>query len=409
MSFEISPLTEEKVLAFRQAISAGFGDDTDPKDEIAAERFAGIFDLDRMIPVFDGDEIVGTGGDFELVVTVPGGAQVAMSGLTVVSVRPTHTRQGVLTAMMRQHFDSAHRRGEPLGGLWASEVPIYGRYGYGAAVLLHKKQFDARQAGRGGTEPGVSVRIIDPAEAEQLLPGVYARTQPTRPGMFQRSSDWWKHRLFYDPEKWRNGASALRHAVAEQHGEPVGYVSYRQKGNWDLLSEGEVRIRELIPANDAAYRALWHYVTSIDLFPMVEIWNTAVDDPLQLLMHDGRAVATTSVSDGLWIRLIDVDAALTSRTFATDGSLVMRVVDEFCPWNDGTYQLDVVDGMATCERVVAESSVAMSVGTLGALYMGGRDSLGLARAGLIGGDSGAVARLGAFFRNSPDPWCPEIF
>lgn len=71
--------------------------------------------------------------------------------------------------------------------------------------------------------------------------------------------------------------------------------------------------------------------------------------------------------------------------------------------------INVSDGIATCERVVAESSVAMSVSTLGALSMGGRDSLGLARAGLIQGDTDSVARLGVIFRNSPDPWCPEIF
>jgi predicted acetyltransferase len=409
MSFEIRPLTAEQMPAFRQAISAGFGEDADLKDEAAAERFAVLFDLDRMTPVFDGEEIVGTGGDFELIVTVPGGAQVAMSGLTVVSVRSTHTRQGVLSAMMRQHLDRAHERGEPLGGLWASEVPIYARYGYGPAVLLHKKRLDARQAGRDGTEPAVNVRIVDAAEAEHVLPVVYAEAQPTRPGMLQRSADWWKHRLLYDPEACRNGASALRHAVAERAGEPVGYASYRQKSKWDLLSEGEVRVQELVAADDGGYRALWHFVTSIDLFPIVEVWNTAPDDPLQLLVRDGRAVATTSVSDGLWIRLIDVAAALTKRAFGADDSLVMRVVDESCPWNDGTYRLEVTDGMAACERVVAESSVAMSVSALGALYLGGRDAVGLARAGLVEGDSNSVARLGAMFRTSPDPWCPEIF
>ena len=151
MSFEIRTPSEEDIPAFRQAISAGFGDDADT-DEAATARFAAIFDLDRMYAAFDGDEIVATGGDFGLALTVPGGAQVPMSGLTIISVRPTHTRQGMLTAMMGRHFELARERGERLGGLWASEVPIYSRYGYGPSVLLHKLELDARRTVDEGRE-----------------------------------------------------------------------------------------------------------------------------------------------------------------------------------------------------------------------------------------------------------------
>ena len=91
MSFEIRPLLQEQVPAFRQAIYAGFGHDSDPDDKSAAERFDAVFGTERAFPAFDGEEIVGTGADFELRVTVPGGAQVPMSGLTIITVRPTHT------------------------------------------------------------------------------------------------------------------------------------------------------------------------------------------------------------------------------------------------------------------------------------------------------------------------------
>jgi predicted acetyltransferase len=410
MTFEIGPLNKEHIPAFRQAVTAGFGEDVDMGDESWAERFAALFKLDRMFPVFDGETIVGTGGDFGLVITVPGGAQVPMSGLTVITVLPTHTRKGVLTAMMREHFDQARDRGEPLGGLWASEVPIYGRYGYGAAVVMHDIKLDARQTGRGGIEPEVSVRLVDGDEAKDVLPRIYANAQLTRPGMFQRSADWWTHRLFYDPEKWREGASALRHALAEVHGEPVGYVSYRQKSNWGgLLSEGEVRITELIPITDAGYRALWHFATSIDLFPIVKYWNTPADDPLHFLVRDGRAIATSGVSDSLWVRLIDVPAALECRAYSGGGALVLRIIDDFCHWNEGTYRLSIDAGSATCERVVTEPDITMTVSTLGALFMGGRDAGGLARAGLIDGDREALSRLNTVFRSRPDPWCPEVF
>ena len=408
MSFEIRPLTEDHIPAFRQAISAGFGHDA-PDDEGAIARFHAIFELDRSYPAFDGDEIVGTGGDFGFEMTVPGGDQVATSGLTIITVRPTHTRRGMLTAMMREHFDRARERGEILGGLWASEVPIYGRYGYGWGVLRRGIRIDARLAGRGGSEPGVTVRLIESDTAEALLPKLYEQMLPTRPGTYRRSEAWWTHRLFYDPERHRDGGSAIRHALAEHDGEPVGYMSYRQKGDWDLLSEGEVRIRELIPLSDPGYRALWYYATNIDLFPIVKYWNNPVDDPVALLLRDGRAVATTDYGDSLWVRLIDVPAALQARRYEGQGCLVIGLTDSFCDWNEGTYRVAVDEGVASVERVATESDVSMDVASLGALYMGGRDAAAMARAGLIDGAADAIGRLNAMFRHSPAPWCPEIF
>lgn len=409
MTLELRPLTPENVPAFRQVLSLGFGHDTDLDDEEAAERFVALFPLDRAFPVFDGGEVISTGADFEFQVTVPGGAQAPMAGLTIVTVRPTHTRRGVLTTMMHEHFRRAHERGEYLGGLWASEAPIYGRFGYGPAIQHHEVKFDTRYTGRGGFEPGVTVRLVAKEEAEKLLPDLYAAVQSRQPGMFQRSADWWKYRLFYDPEKWRDGASAVRHAVAFDGEEPVGYVSYRQKGDWDQLSNGEVRIKELLPVTDAGYRALWHYLSNIDLFPIIKHWNMAPDDPLWLLFRDGRAVGTTSVSDGVWVRLIDVPRALEARRYTRDGSVSIRVVDDFCRWNDGAYHLSIDEGRASCTKADGDTDVSMTASTLGALYLGGRDAAALARVGRIEGSPEAVHRLNWLLRSSPDPWCAEIF
>ena len=290
MSIEVRPLTAEVVPAFRSAIAYTFGYDADLEDAEAAARFEALFEPARMFPLFDGDEIVATGGDFGFEMAVPGEQQVLTSGLTIITVRPTHTRQGALTMMMREHFSRARERGEPLGALWASEFPIYARFGYGASAELNDIKLDARQAGRGGTEDGVMVRLVGVEEAKKVLPGIYGAIQPTRPGMYKRSDVWWMHRHFTDPEKHRGGASALRFAIAEVGGEPVGYMSYRQKASWEQISEGEILIRDMMPATDAAYRALWHYAVNIDLFPIVKYWNNPVDDPLTFLLEDGRAV-----------------------------------------------------------------------------------------------------------------------
>lgn len=402
-------LTEERLADMRRAITTGFGGDFDHNDEHSTERFRIVFDRDRMFPAFDGDEIIGTGGDFEFDLTVPGGAQVPTAGLTIVTVQPTHTRRGVLTMMMREHFARARERGESLGALWASEATIYGRFGYGDAVELRKVEVDARHAGRGGSEPGVTVRLVDLEAARQIAPAVYKTVQASRPGMYTRTADWWKWRVFDDPEARRDGASGLRTAIAEQDGEVVGYVLYRQKMDWDAMG-GEVRIVEMMPATGPGYRALWHFVLNIDLFPMVKYWNYPADDPLRFMVTDGRQVKIKESNDGIWVRLIDVADALQRRTYSHSGEIVIGVEDRFCEWNRGNYRLTIgAEGRARCERTDAAPDVAVDVSVLGSLYLGGRSARAMALAGAALGSDVEVARLDAMFVSSPAPWCAEIF
>ena len=92
-----------------------------------------IMEFDRTLAFFDGPEMVATAGIFSYEMTVPGG-RLACAGVTRVTVRSTHRRRGLLTAMMRRQLDDMHQRGEPLAALYASEAPIYGRFGYGLAT-----------------------------------------------------------------------------------------------------------------------------------------------------------------------------------------------------------------------------------------------------------------------------------
>src|SRR5207247_9489634 len=77
--------------------------------------------------------------------TVPGGT-LPCGGVTRVSVLSTHRRQGLLTAMMRRQLDDMHERGEPLAALYASEAPIYGRFGYGLATYQASVEIERSHA-----------------------------------------------------------------------------------------------------------------------------------------------------------------------------------------------------------------------------------------------------------------------
>jgi predicted acetyltransferase len=112
------------------------------------------------------------------------------------------------------------------------------------------------------------------------------------------------------------------------------------------------------------------------------------------------------VGDGLWVRLVDVGAALSARSYAADGAVVIDVVDDFCPWNAGVWR--VVDGRA--RRSTAPPQLRCDVSALGTVYLGAFSFSGLVRTGRAEElRRGAAARADAMFRGSRAPWCPEIF
>ena len=406
--FEIRTITAADSELFRRRVSGGFGSDADT-DEAASTRFEAIFELDRTLAAFDGDDIIGTGAAFSLGLTVPGGAVVPMGGTTVVTVQPTHRRRGVLRSLMGSHLDDVAGRDEPLAGLWASESSIYRRFGYGPASFRYATTVNASAVELMGGSPGGTVRLIEPDEAESVVRPVYDRARSERSGMLTRSDAWWAHRLMADPESWRGGKSAQRHVAYEQDGAVTGYAVYRQKSKWDnFLADGEIDIIEVIVTTGEAHSGLWAFLSNIDLFPNLEWWNMPIDDPLPMKMLDSRRVARKLV-DGLWVRVMDVPAALEARTYDHDGVVDFALADVTRPQASGTYRLEVSNGEAHCERVTEDGDLALDIDVLGSLYLGGGDAMAMFSAGRITGDGRAVQTLHRMLRTDVAPWCPEVF
>lgn len=406
--YEIRTIGADDLELFRSRVSRGFGGDIDT-DDAAEERFRAIFDYERTLAAFDGDDIIGTASGFSLGLTVPGGLDLPMGGTTIISVQPTHRRKGVLRALMDRHLEDVASREEPLAGLWASETPIYGRFGYGPATLRLSANMSSKALDLTADPSNGTVRLLESDKAESVLKTVYEQARTTRPGMLTRSEAWWTHRRMADPESGRGGKSAKRHAIFEEEGTVTGYASYRQQSKWeDFISDGEVEVIEVITTSPAAHTGIWAFLTSIDLFPNVAWWNMPIDDPLPFKVSDQRRVARKLI-DGLWVRVMDVSAALSARSYDADGVVSFRLEDSARPETSGTYRLEVENGVGECERVAGDADLAFETDVLGSLYLGGGDAMGLAAAGRIEGDLGSVSTLHRLFRTDTPPWCPEVF
>jgi predicted acetyltransferase len=379
-----------------------FGSATSP-DESRAQRVLKVLPEGRMHVAEEGDAIVGGAGAFQFDLTVPGGS-APTAGVTVVGVLPSHRRRGILRELMRAQLDDVHARGEPLAVLWASEASIYRRYGYGLAALCGDLEVARANAGfvRPVERPG-SVRIVDLKGALTLCPRVYDRVCAETPGMFARTREWWESRVLDDPEWRRFGGGELAVAVLEDDGRPEAYALYRLNFSYeDGLPKSAAVVVEAMGATPEAEVAIWRYLLDIDWMERIEAQLLPLDHPLLLLAAEpGRL--RFRVGDGIFLRLVDVGAALAARSFEGDDSLVLKVADTFCPWNDACF---TVRG----EKTMEEPDLRLSVDTLASAYLGGFTFSQLARVGGVEEVSeGALARADALFRTDRAPWCPEIF
>ncbi len=376
-------------------------------EELAVSRDTTEFD--RTLAFVDGTEIVATAGIFSYRMTVPGGS-LACGGVTRVGVLGTHRRRGLLTAMMRRQLDDMHERGEPLAALYASEAPIYGRFGYGLATYQAELEIDRSRATFVKPPPiGGRLRMLEVPAAVDAFTTVWEQAQRDQPGMLSLDRRWWQMQLA-DLESSGRDRSPKYRVLYEADGMPRGFVVYRIKMGWDATGPiGTVQIEFLIATTRESYAALWRYVLDVDLVVKVSAPMRPVDEPLRFLLADSRQPKLTA-EDGIWLRLVDVASALEGRRYAVEGSLTIEVRDRVCAWNAGRFQLTAGATGAECRPTRADPDLALDAADLAAVYLGGNRFRTLASAGRVEEHRpGALGRADAMFMTDRVPWCPSHF
>ena len=402
MTIEIRPPKAEELRAAMEAAETAFGSGVTDEHW---ERERKVMPPERALAAYDGGRPVGLAAAYAFDLSIPGG-ELPCAGVTWVGVMPTHRRRGILRDFMRSQLEDVHRWGEPVAALWASEASIYGRFGYGSAAPgVAAKSDSARFALRGDAGAGAAVRLTDLDEAFRVFPAVYDVFRARRAGLLSRSETWWKERKLADPEEWRRGASQKFYAVAELDGRPEGYAMYRVKNEWeDGFARGEVLVVEVVATSTSVELELWRYLHAIDLTVKVDAFSVDPASPLVLGVRDPRALGLR-LGDALWLRLVDLDAALKARSYKPGESVVLEVRDELCPWNAGRYRVGDDAG-----RTDDTADLALDVTDLASAYLGAFDFHRLSRAGLVEERvEGSVEAATLLFRTDLPPFCPEVF
>lgn len=409
MTVHIRTIHPDELMAYTAALRLGFLTSPDPAAVAAeAEYRRARIQPDRTWAAFDGDRCVGTFRSHPFELTVPFGATVSADGVTNVTVSPTHRRQGVLTRMMAEGLRAAVGRGDPVSILIASEYPIYGRYGYAPATesVSHEIHRPVRL-----TSPRTgSVDLVDAADLRRLAPPVYDRFRLACAGALSREPLRWDVDLGLAARpgrpKW-DGWCLVRRNPA---GELDGYLRYHVESRWEgHQPQARLYVDELVATTPAAYADLWRYCLEIDLVVSVHAADRAPDEPLPWLLTDGRAVRPVERTDFLWLRLLDVPAALTARGYGRSARLVLQVTDP-AGYAAGRFALDASPDGATCTPTTEAPDLTLTATALAAVYLGGFRLHTLAAAGQVAEHApGALASADLLFLGDHTPWCTLWF
>ncbi len=354
-------------------------------------------DQDRSLAVFDGGKIVGTAHAFGCRMNIPGG-DAATGGVDDVAVLPTHRRRGIMRMMMAWQMEDFRERGEPFAALYATESIIYGRYGYGIATVEESWSIDTRHSAYAQPfEHRGRLSFVEPDAVPEICPPILARALKDRPGSIPPTPHRWQ-RIARSRQSQQESA-AFFHVLYEEDGRTEGYVRYTIEDD-----EVVVDVGGLIWATPSAHAALWRFCLDIDLTWKVKAGCLPADDPLTWMLADPRRLSRRT-HDGLWIRLVDVPAALAARSYGAPGSLVIGVADPFCPWNEGRYELEAGPDGATCSRTSRAPDLALSAGDLASAYLGAVPFTLLGRAGRVEElAGGSLSMADAMFATALKPW-----
>lgn len=328
-------------------------------------------------------------------------------------MRPTHRRRGILTRMAAAEHAAARQRGEAVSMLYASEYPIYGRFGYGPAVSETTWTLDASRT-RFHREAGGSIELVRPSpDARDAIKGVFDEWRATQPGEIRRREFTWDFDLGLRESVWGPTWKGWLGLHRDESGRVDGYVRYRAEQKWEQRQpRNTLNVDELDALTDDAYAALWQFLANVDFASTVKAERRHPAERLPWLLTNARAAEPSAIGDSLWIKLLDIPRALVARGYEREGRLVMEAIES--PGTEGETRtrvaLDAGPAGTTCEVTDQSADLTLDVAALGAAYLGGqrlRDAV--LASGVDEHRPGALAQASALFATSDPPRCSTFF
>ncbi|MDE2934533.1 MAG: GNAT family N-acetyltransferase [Chloroflexota bacterium] len=389
MSLSLGPLREGDHEANHHLVGASFGSSR-------------AFDPERAIP--PGQVLAGY-DESELVATatlIPGGqwfGGCAVDGVAVsaVGVAPHRRGEGISKALMAEALRLMHERGAAISTLFPTTASLYRSVGYEMAGDYVKRTIPLTDLATATIEADVESFAADGLPS---LAPAYDALARLSSGSVARGEDWWERR-----RSRTEHADVRVFLVKVQVADGFGYVVLGAQPSEHSFMD--LRIDDLGAENGTVLRALG---TAITRFGTVTGTVTAFQAPwvLEALTdHGQRWKARESIP---WmLRLVDLAKAIKQRGWPPVAATVaLQVSDSTLSHNDGSFELQVVDGEGTLAPG-GPGTWHVDIRSLASWFTGWRSASQLASLGLLTSESGTAHELRVLdtLAAGPPPLIPE--
>jgi len=409
MEIEIRNAVAEEFEAAVDVMSTAFLERPDLRR--VAESVVDSWDTERTWIAFDGPRAVGTFRSWATELTVPGGAVLPAAAMTAVAVLPGYRRRGILTGMTAREHAALQMRGEAVGILYASEYPIYGRFGYAPATCSVDWTISPRDTRVHGVSSGTVELVRPDAGAKETVKALFDAWRPRQAGEIWRREIAWDLRLGLRDEPWGPSWKGWLAVHRDPSGAPDGFALYQAQPKWEeRVPQGILEVSDLVALTDEAYADLLRFLLEMDLVGSVRLEGRRAGERLPWFLTNARAARPANQADGLWVRLFDVPRALEARAWERSGTLVLDVVDTDAGAGTRRLLLDVSPEGATCRPTDRSPDLTLPVAALGGAYLGGSRLIDLVvGTGAREHRAGALAEADALLRTAAEPWCSTFF
>ncbi len=378
-----------------------------------SDRFLRYWDVPTSLGAFDVDgRVLGVAARFASRLTAVGGAPLSCSAVPSVGVRPDAHGRGIGRALLESQVREAVEHGDAVLALNASEVQIYGRFGYGPTSSWWSVEADPRtltwREDAPRAAPG-TIEEIDGATAHELLPELHERCFGNWGGELARHGGWWFAALQPRPDKPANTFAVLRRGDGTVRAGAIYNVT--QKFD-DLGFANQVELRDLVGVSPADEALLLRWLLERRLVGRFTADRCNPRTPVKWMLHDGRRFRTTAAEDAVWVRVVDVAATVGARTtLADDGAVVVAVVDPLVDGTTGTWRIAADgEGGLTCEPTEDVPHATLDVQHLAPVLWGYTAPSRLAAAGRLEvHDAEGLTTLDRLLAVTEPSWCSTGF
>lgn len=311
------------------------------------------------------------------------GTCVPLGGFAGIATAPEHRRAGHVARLLRAGLDAGRAKGFGWNLLYPFDATFYARYGWATVPTGVPLALPPERLPPG--VPGRLVRVDGPARAGLGAP--YARFAATRTFADARTEGPW--------DAWEDleataGQRVLRFAAAD------AFVSVQLR---DETTGVRLDVLDLGWCDALGRDAVWGALAAFRGQAAVVHLEAPWDDPVAA---DRQRAHAAPGRTGLMARVADVaTAAAALRAVADDDApldlapVVMKVIDGYAPWNDGTWRLTSSAEGTVVEPTTGPADATVDVRGLALLWSGAAAPGDVRRTGWAEGGGRALATLAA--------------